>query len=310
MPRKKLFGSAFIDEVALFEEAKKYQSVELTHTLLKKIENERGLDLATVVFYEYLCQKHHNFIDAINSQKLRATSSGKSIKLIIMPGMFYKEYPEIGGDGLFIKTIAEKFNIECELVDVNSRGSILKNKDILKDKLLKEKHDNVWIVSFSKGSTETRLCLEELYSEKFPNNIKGWISISGLVKGTSLWNHKHRNPVTSAIWRATAKILGIEHSLSREMSSNNPLLQKGVLLPSHLEVIHIMGVPLPSHLQPSLIKRYQKLAHSGPNDGIIMLSDFLGVSGNVYPLWGADHFLRLNHISALIYRILNYINTK
>ncbi len=310
MLRKKLFGSAFIDEVELFEESKKYKGVELTHTLLKKIENEQGLNQATVILYEYLCEKHRTFIDSINSQQLKATHPSKQLKLLIVPGMFYKEYPEIGGDGLFVKTIAEKFNMEYELIDLNSRGSIFKSRDVIKEKILRERHSNVWIVSFSKGSIETRLCLEELHGEKFPNNIKGWINISGPVTGTSLWDHKHKSFFSRAIWRVISKILGIDHTLSREMSRNNLLLQKDFLLPPHLEVMHIVGVPLPSHLQPMTIKKYRRLAQFGPNDGIITLSDFLGVSGNVYPLWGADHFLRLNHISALIYKILNYIITK
>lgn len=310
MLRKKIFGSAFIDEVALFNEVKKYEDVKLTKGILKEILNEHGLNQATAIFYKYMLHKHCDFINKINSHQPKATHSYKPIKLIIVPGMFYKEYPEMGGDGLFIKTISDKFDFECELVELDSRGSVLKNKDILKKILLKEKHNNIWLVSFSKGSTETRLCLEELFSEKFTKNIKGWISISGLVKGTFLGDEKLQSPLTKAIWRATSKVLGIDHKISKEMSSGGHLMQNKIILPPDMEIMHIIGVPISSHLQPMLIKRYQRLARFGPNDGIINLSDFLEIPGHVYPLWGSDHFLRLSYISELIYKICNYINTK
>ncbi len=309
MSRKKLFGSSFIDEVSLFEEIKRYKDIELTEDFLQKINAENGLDQATAILYEYLSKKHHAFISAIDSQQPRVSSLIKPLKLIIVPGMFYKEYPEMGGDGLFIKEIAKKFGIKCELVNLHSRGSVSQNKIVLKEKLLKENHENVWIISFSKGSTEVRLCLEELKEERVPNNIKGWISIAGLLKGTFLGDEKLQSFFTKTIWYATSKILGINHYLSKEMSLSNPLLKKHMALPSDLEIIHIIGVPLASHLQQSLtIKRYPRLAKFGPNDGIINLGDFLELPGNVYPLWGTDHFFRSHNISALIYKMLNYIN--
>lgn len=310
MLRKKLFGSSFIDEVALFEEAEKYRNVELTDTVLKKITKDQGINQATALLYKHLSDKHADFIRAIDSYPSKAVPSQMPVKLIIVPGMFYKEYPEMGGDGLFIKTIAEKFNFEYELVELKSRGSVLQNKNLLKEKLRNEKHGNIWIISFSKGSTETRLCLEELSTEKFPASIKGWVSISGLIRGTFLADDKLRSPLAKALWRTTAQIIGVNHIITKEMSSRESVLRRKIFVPPNLEIIHIAGLPLASHLQPMLIQRYEKLSQFGPNDGIITLSDFLEVPGHVYPLWGADHFFRLHSISALIYRICNYINNK
>ena len=38
-----------------------------------------------------------------------------------------------------------------------------------------------------------------------------------------------------------------------------------------------------------------------------MVRDALHLSGEVYPIWGADHFLRSTQVSALLYRLFNYL---
>jgi len=67
-----------------------------------------------------------------------------------------------------------------------------------------------------------------------------------------------------------------------------------LLLPAHLRVVHIVGFPLACHLTSRLARRsYRRLAPLGPNDGGgILLGDVTRLPGLIYPVWGADHYMR------------------
>jgi hypothetical protein len=55
-----------------------------------------------------------------------------------------------------------------------------------------------------------------------------------------------------------------------------------------------VGFPLAQHLTNALARRcYRRVRHLGPNDGAgILLGDVCRLPGHVYPVWGADHYLR------------------
>jgi len=308
MKRGAVRDSYLVDEIELFEKSSRLLNKNISQKELQDITLLYGISYSTSVLYQYINNQHKEFISKINSYPKAITRPKRATKIILIPGMFYKEHGDIGGDGSLVRSIAEKFGFETELVDLYSRGSVSDNKKIIIQKLLANQHKNVWLVSLSKGSTEVRVALEELRGNNLTNNIKGWISIVGLTKGTPHADKKLRNRITKVVWYLTLKVLGVDHAVTEEISSKNKFLQKNMLIDSHIEVIHIAGFPLPSHVEPLLVKRYKALAEFGPNDGIILLQDLLYIPGNVYPVWGVDHFLRTSNMSAIIYKMCHYIN--
>jgi hypothetical protein len=299
-----------IDEVRLFEEVAQFQISNMTKSDLTEIHNKFGIYHSTAALYQYLKNTHHEFISEMDSYSTATKTSACPIKLLLVPGMFYKEYVNFGADGALIRKIAEKFGFKVELLETISKGSVSKNKEILLKKLATDRHPNIWLVSFSKGSTEVRWGLEELMNKGFPSNIKGWVSISGLIHGTPLASEKLRSSFHKLIWYLTTKAIGINYAGTEEISHANKTLKGKVRVPQHLEVIHITGFPLPSHLQPVLVKRYNKLAVIGPNDGTSVLEDLLDLPGKIYPIWGTDHFMRTSTLSRIVYNMCSYINSK
>lgn len=308
MKRGSTRDSHLIDEVALLEKASRLFESNLSHDNLREITTSHGINHSTAVLYKYLSNRHQEFISKINSYPTSLATSRRPTKIIVIPGMFYKEHGDIGADGSLVRNITKKFGFEVELIETLSRGSVADNKEIIVKKLLENKHENVWLVSISKGSTEVRSVLEELKGKDVTKNIKGWISIVGLTKGTPHADKKLRNSFTKTTCYLTFKILGVDYAVTEEMACKNNSLKKEMLLDSHLEVIHINGFPLVSHVEPLLVKRYKALAEGGPNDGILLLQDLLYVPGNVYPVWGVDHFLRTSEMSEIIYKMCHYIN--
>lgn len=307
MRKKKLFGESFIDEVALFADIEQRVGTPLTPAVLTEITNESGIDHATAVLYQHLRKRHAAFIDMIEGGSILPAPALRQTTIVVVPGMFYREYPEMGCDGAFIRGIVERFGFSCQVVETRSRGSISANAKLISETVAKVQGGDIWIVSFSKGSAETRLFLGKTAKSGDPTRVRGWISISGTATGTPLADEKLGTPFARVIWSVTALTLGIHRGLASELARQAENTQYPEL-PEEVEVIHVAGFPLRSHLQPLLIKRHGRLSKYGPNDGIIVLGDFLDMPGRVYPIWGVDHFLRTHSVSALIYRLCNYIN--
>jgi hypothetical protein len=58
-------------------------------------------------------------------------------------------------------------------------------------------------------------------------------------------------------------------------------------------MISLVGFPLRRHLTTSFSRFcHRTLSKWGPNDGTVLLSDLIRWPGDVYPVWGADHFFR------------------
>jgi hypothetical protein len=77
-----------------------------------------------------------------------------------------------------------------------------------------------------------------------------------------------------------------------------------------LTAIHVVGFPLREHLSSAWAQRgHARLAVLGPNDGGgILLADAIAREGLVYPVWGADHYLRPAwDIRRLICRLVRYV---
>src|SRR5690606_34890140 len=60
------------------------------------------------------------------------------------------------------------------------------------------------------------------------------------------------------------------------------------------QALHLVGFPLRRHATNRLARaNFARLEPFGPNDGAgILLADACRWPGLLYPLWGADHYLR------------------
>jgi hypothetical protein len=61
-----------------------------------------------------------------------------------------------------------------------------------------------------------------------------------------------------------------------------------------MRVIHVVGFPLTRHLSDALaVRGSARTAAWGPTDGgAFLLGDVSRLPGQIYPVWGCDHYLR------------------
>jgi len=64
-------------------------------------------------------------------------------------------------------------------------------------------------------------------------------------------------------------------------------------LPQHLRMLSLVGFPLRRHMTTRHSRFcHRTLAAWGPNDGTVSLEDILRWPGEIFPVWGADHYFR------------------
>src|SRR5439155_19556036 len=60
-----------------------------------------------------------------------------------------------------------------------------------------------------------------------------------------------------------------------------------------MQMVSVVGFPLREHMSNGVARRcHHRLMPLGPNDGGLVLADVCAQPGLLYPLWGADHYLR------------------
>lgn len=274
---------------------------------LRRLVEEDGVDRATALLDASLRRAHAGFVDGIDAlaldparlPRLRGTQ-------LVVPAAFYRELPGLGGDGRLVSSVAASFGLEMEVLPTASTGGVTANASLLARRLRASAPRSVVLTTLSRGGAEARLALEG--DPEAARAVSAWIQVCGLVRGTPL-----ADQLLDASWprriaaRAFLSAVGVSWATLAELSrERGPLAgPPGVL--DGLTVVNVVGLPLAAHLTGRALARHRALAPLGPNDGSTLVTDAIVPGGHVYPVWGADHFLRVSSASSLLYRLFLWL---
>jgi hypothetical protein len=284
----------------------------LTHDALANLSRRRGgVDFATTLLYERVREspRHGPFIREIDSiEPDLAAPPRVDVKLLVAPAAFWKQYPQYGGDGCLVRQIAEAFGMETRVAPVPSTASVSRAADVLVDELSREPDRGVILASLSKGGADVRIALER--RPELARKLWAWLQIAGVVHGTPVVN----DLLTSPWWRrgivsGYLACTRADPQFVRELAWGDAatLLRGRATAPAGVMVINVVGFPLACHLAGNSRKRHQRMAPLGPNDGSTLLRDAIVDGGFVYPVWGADHYMRVPQVRRLLYRLFTYL---
>ena len=282
---------------------------QCTREVLADVATRHGVDFATALFYDRIRRAPHNrvLVDAIEGPS-RASLTGRRIRgrVLIAPALFYRERPDIGGDGAVIQAAARAAGLDVEVLPVDSAGTARGNGHQLRDLLVARCTDHTVLVSLSKGAADVRVALESM---PLPPGLRAWVIVSGLLHGTPVIDH-----LTRRWWRRWGlRLLMARYraplELVQEFSAEGPSpLNTPVLTPPGLLVINLFGCPQSAHLGTAFgRRRHRDLAHLGPNDGLTLLRDAIVEPGLAYPLWGADHYFRTAEVPRVLERLIEFL---
>jgi hypothetical protein len=185
------------------------------------------------------------------------------------------------------------------------------NARIICDWLLEHQEQPVILASLSKGGADVKMALAELDGADAFKNVAAWVNLCGILNGTPMaeWLLS-RNPA-ALLNRLYYALRGQGLGFLRDLGygPGRPL-DFELQLPQHVRMITIAGFPLREHLTTALARRcHRRLTHLGPNDGSLILSDVCALPGLLYPIWGADHYLRpQTDVNKLVLAVLQYLD--
>lgn len=312
----KFYISAPVDEVVLAGEAApvvaQYGGRLPSAENLRELARERSLDFATMVLYQaiHASPVDKAFIDNVDRETITIRHLPVNAKVLIIPALFHGHYPETGADAVFARNIALNCGFAADSIPIKSLATVTENADIIKDALEKEKTDNIWIFSISKGSADFRAFLQRYPASPSIARIKGWINVSGLANGCDIADHNTSTAWNRLKYRAICRLFKVSFEIMREIRTDHEYWQQKLVLPAHMKVFNFAAIPLGSHIQKALIGRYLAIRHVGPNDGMIACRSAIIDDGPTYPVWGCDHFFRSPQVIPTLYRFFSYLRTQ
>jgi hypothetical protein len=307
------YGDAPVDEIDLARRADPYVARFAgrvpTTAELSALARDADLDLATMAFYRAVLASpdHGAFVRRVDATPAAPPARPGRLRLLIVPAMFYRERPDLGGDGSLVQTVARACGLDVAVAPTRSKGSISENAAILRDTLGAGPDVPTWILSLSKGSGEVRLAMQQAPDSDAWRHVRGWINVSGIVRGSHVIDFMAATPSGRLRARAICLALGTSYTGVQELLTTHPFWQAPFVPRLGVAVVNLVGVPLGCHVQRALVPRYRRLGALGPNDGFMLLPDTLTPGGAIYPIWGSDHLFRSPLVSPLLYRLFRLL---
>jgi len=282
---------------------------QCTREALAELASRHGVDFATTLFYDRVrrAPRNRELVEAIE-RPADPVAAPRRVRgrVLIAPALFYRERPDIGGDGMAIQRAARAAGLEVEVLPVDSAGTAHENGIRLRTLLAERCTDRTVLVSLSKGAADVRVALDSMPP---PPGLRAWVIVSGLLHGTPAIDQLMRR-----WWRRWGLRLLLARyrapfELAHEFSAEGPSpLNRPALAPEGLLVINLFGCPLSDHLGTRFgRRRHRELAHLGPNDGLTLLRDAIVEPGLAYPLWGADHYFRTAEVPRVLARLIAFL---
>jgi hypothetical protein len=270
---------------------------ELTHSVLTRLAHEQGMDFATALLYDRLrrSEQHGPFIrrvDELLSQPPEPASL--DALLAVAPGAYYQELPGTGADGRLLRQRVAAHGCRTAVIPTRSMGTVAENGRIILDWLAEHAHEKILLASLSKGAADIKAALAQPGADTAFRPVVAWLNLSGMASGTPVANWMLRGPLTRLFFRALCWWKGLDFQVTRQLQwGPGSALDFPLVLPAHVLLINVVGFPLQEHFTSKVLRGFhRRIAHLGPNDGLILLADVCALPGLVYPVWGADHNLR------------------
>ena len=215
-------------------------------------------------------------------------------RVVIVPGAFYLERPDMGGDGRMIREVAEGFGCRSGLVPLVSRGSVSENARRLTAWLGQQRDERLILVSLSKGGADLKAALASPDASSLFRNVVAWVNVCGPIDGSAMSNWILASRVRSALLRFQFRLQRRDFAFVTELRRGaEGILNQPLHLPETMKMVSLVGFPLRQHMTTPFSRFcHARLAACGPNDGTVSLSDVCAWPGLIYPVWGVDHYFR------------------
>lgn len=270
---------------------------ELSAERLREISAREGVEFATALLYDRVKRSPQQaaFIGQIDQWRSpNHKSAAQQITVAVVPAAFYKENPDSGADGKMIREEAGRLKLRAELVPLSSTGTLAENSKIILDWLANHRGERIILISLCKGGADVKFALGSHNAQEHFRDVSAWVNICGTLNGSPVAEWLLATKPRFFVAWLYCKCRGHNTDFLRELApSLQGPLSMPLKLPASTHLINIVGFPLRRHLTNRFMRLcYQRVSRQGPTDGGVLLADACHLPGVIYPVWGADHYLR------------------
>ncbi len=308
-------AKAFIEQGNFLEKSvfliKEADKKPLNNALMSDLTKQSSADFATLYALKRLYEQPQNHIaqnfyaDFTTQLMEKSTDALTEIKdissylFVFVPGFAYKEDTTTGADFGRQRRLFTKKGLKTHLIETEEWGLASKNAGIIANSLrdLSAKNERIIVVSASKGGLETAMALGSILTVAETQNIKSWISVGGILRGSPIADQYLCAPKS---WFAATMLAFKGQNLEtvRDMSYKKRADEwRDWHFSPHILRLHFIGAPLATHISGDIRSRYCSLIKNfGPNDGLTTLTDQITEGGIVVSELGLDHYYKDENI--------------
>lgn len=267
----------------------------LTAEKLREITAREGVDFATVLLYDRVIHspQHSPFIARIDQWQSNH-GPNRDVIVAVVPAAFYKENPDSGADGRLIREEAVRLGLPCELIPLASTGTLAENSQAILKWLAENRGKKIILISVCKGGADVKFALGSTNGQERFDDVLAWVNICGTLNGSPVAELLLATKTRFFLAWLYCKCRGRNLTFLRELvpSPQGPL-SAALKLPASMRLINLVGFPLRRHLTNRFMRQCHRfVSRQGPTDGGVLLADACHLPGVIYPVWGADHYLR------------------
>jgi hypothetical protein len=250
-----------------------------------------SIDARTRRLYDAVRARPANASLARTLDEARPLRSPGDVRLVLVPGLFHREHPHTGADGAFLAPVARDLGLRLETLPVDGSAGLDGSADAVNDWLIASADTRpVLLFTLSMGTNEVRHALTRPAATRAFAQVRAWTSISGLPFGSVAADLTLANPLRRAFVRTLCGLKGWHYENLRDVVRHRP--GAPFALPAHVRFVQIAAFPEHAHLRDRRSRRLHRwLAKVGPNDGFALLDELASLPGEIYPVWGVDHYL-------------------
>ena len=290
---------------------------DLTQTALQRITaSTLDVDRASAMFFTRSLsdKRNRNFMEYLvrkesDTSNIGYSNSDENLLLAMIPGMFYRDNPEIEADGHSLRKLAVSIGISSVVIPVDQTAPSDINAQIICDFLsLQDSRKRIIIASVSKGSADFKRAIQKCEKSNDLKNVIGWLNLGGINKGSRIIDAI--NDSTPYFLEARLYFFWKGYNWSGFQSlrfSENDGLNSDMKLPEHIKTINVVAVPLFRHVTARARPFYEYLIRFGPNDGFNLLGDSLLPGSITVPSWRNDHYFQRAVSTKQIRAVLEYL---
>jgi len=312
-----------ITDERLFAEVSAFERLPclslVTPTALKRLTAERGFDFAMALLYDRVNKspRHRPLVEWMNqSSDVPVKSCGRAV---IVPALYDPKKPEEAPTGRFAQRVAEQLGFETTWLEVPPHRTLAVGSAMVRDAILSN-DEPVTLISLSRSSLDVKLALAGLSQDEQERTVRGWLSITGLMKGSPVVNGLYGRALLRIGTQRYLRRAGLEEAVLLDLlrGPGTPTSRPLSLSP-RIPLVHLVAFPRQRHFVENAtnseergwmrLLRFLKINGVGPHEGASVLGDLLDEPGRIAPVWGVPHWICPNwNIDERVARALEYLN--